>query len=696
MKNYINKNRKEFKGYETHIVAVIILALSIIVLFGNLGLAFLDTIVNPINKYLGYLAKPIFLVVGYFAFMHLILVKVHSNVVEKLLPIAVIGLSFTILFGEMKDISGELGTYLSAFFKGIIGFYFVWQILSIGLFIGGLSWLIFYNFNLIYKWLFHIIKNWKDPQPFNFGYHLGQRSRGQVNKSIGKRKKTSSSSNVKKEVKFKKHDGLELLESSSSLGTMVGASTQGNRRYVTPKIDEILNHIVDNSNHQLNVEYAHQKGEKLLKTLKTHNVNVALEDTKIGPSVISFELSLSTGTKVGKITSLKNDIKLALATKSVRIQAPIPGKAAIGIEIPTKFLSIVDFKSVIEPLSKKYNDEPLLVGLGKTVNGEVKATFLDKNPHLLIAGATGSGKSICVSTIICSLLLRNSPDEVKMLLIDPKMVEFSIFKDIPHLVAPIITDAKKATACLKQVVIEMETRFQILASKKVKNIAEYNQVVSKKEKMPYFIVIIDELADLMVSTAKEVEESIMRITQKARAAGIHMIIATQRPSTDVLTGVIKSNIPTRIAFAVSSSIDSRTILDSIGAEALLGKGDMLYSSVSSSHLERIQGILVSDDEVHKLVEFTKSQRKTQYVPEYLKIEQAQPSQLHSTSSKQDDLYGVVKDFVILNQKASSSLFQRKFSIGYGRAAKLLDMLEEEGIIGPSKGTKPREVYVSKK
>ena len=692
MKNYINKNRKEFKGYETQVVAVVILALSIIVLFGNLGLAFLDTIVVPINKYLGYLAKPIFLVIGYFAFMHLILVKVHSNVIEKLLPIAVIGLSFTILFGEMKDISGELGTYLSAFFKGILGFYWIWQLLSIGLFVGGVSWLIFRNFNLVYKWLFHTIKNWKDPQPFNFGYHLGQK---RVSKSVVRAKKTTSSS-IKKEVKIKKHDGLELLESSSSLGTMVGASTQGNRRYVIPKIDQILNHVVDNSNHQLNVEYAHQKGEKLLKTLKTHNVNVILEDTKIGPSVISFELSLSTGTKVGKITSLKNDIKLALATKSVRIQAPIPGKAAIGIEIPTKFLSIVDFKSVIEPLSKKYNDEPLLVGLGKTVSGEVKATFLDKNPHLLIAGATGSGKSICVSTIICSLLLRNSPDEVKMLLIDPKMVEFSTFKDIPHLVAPIITDAKKATACLKQVVVEMETRFQILASKKVKNITEYNRVVAKKERMPYFIVIIDELADLMVSTAREVEESIMRITQKARAAGIHMIIATQRPSTDVLTGVIKSNIPTRIAFAVSSSIDSRTILDSIGAEALLGKGDMLYSSVSSSHLERIQGILVSDDEVHKLVEFTKSQRPTQYVAQYLKIEQAKPSQLHNTSSKQDDLYSVVKDFVILNQKASSSLFQRKFSIGYGRAAKLLDMLEEEGIIGPSKGTKPREVYVSKK
>ena len=695
MKKYIdNKNRKEFKGYETHIIAASILFISIIIVFGNLGIAFFDYVTNPVNKYLGFLAKPTFVVIGYFAFMHLILMKINSNVIQKLLPVGVIAFSFTIMLGEMGDISGELGTYLSTFFKNIIGFYFIWQFLAFVLFLGGVSLFIFQDFLIIYKWIIHTIRNWRDPQPFNLSFHLKQTYKKRSGNLAVKKLSPGNKKLLKREVKFKSNDGLDLVEKSSS--SLSSTGTFSNQRYILPKIDEILNHVSDDENHKLNVEYAKERGEKLLATLKTYNVNVALEDTKIGPSVISFELSLSTGTKVGKITSLKNDIKLALATKSVRIQAPIPGKAAIGIEIPTKFLSIVDFKNVIEPLHKKFYDEPLLVGLGKSVNGEVKASFLDKNPHLLIAGATGSGKSICVRTIICSLLLRNSPDEVKMLLIDPKMVEFSIFKEIPHLVAPIITNAKKATACLKQVVLEMEKRFTLLASKRVKNIAEYNKVVSKKEKMPYFIVVIDELADLMVSTAREVEESIMRITQKARASGIHMIIATQRPSTDVLTGVIKSNIPTRIAFAVSSSIDSRTILDSIGAEALLGKGDMLYSSVSSNHLERIQGILVSDDEVYKLVEFTKKQRKPQYYDEYLNIEKAKLHQLNSNNSKQDDLYEVVKDFVILNQKASSSLFQRKFSIGYGRAAKLLDMLEEEGVIGPSKGTKPREVYVSRK
>jgi len=343
------------------------------------------------------------------------------------------------------------------------------------------------------------------------------------------------------------------------------------------------------------------------------------------------------------------------------------------------------------------DNSPLSVALGKDVSGEAIFTRIDKTPHLLIAGSTGSGKSVCVNTIITSILLKNKPDKVKLIMIDPKMVELSIYDGIPHLLTSVVTDPLKAADVLHKVVLEMESRYREFARTRVRNIEGYNKIAEKDpdyKELPYIVVIIDELADLMMVSSKEVEESIARIAQKARAAGIHMIIATQRPSVDVITGVIKTNIPSRIAFAVSSSVDSRTILDKSGAETLLGKGDMLYLSADSSKPVRIQGAFLSDDEVEKVVDFVKSQSEAQYDPNMTPSEVSSQSG-GSSADEADPLYKEVLLFIAKTQKASASLLQRRFKIGYNRAARIIDMLEEDGYIGPVDGSKPRKVFLEK-
>ena len=411
---------------------------------------------------------------------------------------------------------------------------------------------------------------------------------------------------------------------------------------------------------------------------------------------------------MSKVKSLSSEIALALAATDVRIQAPIPGKNTVGIELPNKVSVGVSFKEMIDVFdSPKYrSDNKLRVALGKDIMGEPEFMDINKMPHLLIAGSTGSGKSVCVNCIISSILMRAKPDEVKLIMVDPKKVELSMYNAIPHLLMPVITDPKKASAALQRVVAEMMDRYDKFEDSKTKNIEGYNEYLKKKNEklpeesriplLPYMVVIIDELADLMVVARKEVEDSIMRITQMARAAGIHLIVATQRPSADVITGVIKANIPSRIAFAVSSQIDSRTILDSSGAEKLLGKGDMLFDPMGSTTLTRIQGAFISETDVQKIVDACIKQQKATYDESFMNLDKKEEkTTLDKDDVDNDDpLYNEIVEFVITSKKASASLLQRRFKLGYNRAARIIDLLEERGIIGPQNGSKPREVLVS--
>lgn len=445
---------------------------------------------------------------------------------------------------------------------------------------------------------------------------------------------------------------------------------------------------------------------KLEKVLNDFDIKGKVVEIHIGPAVTEYEIIVPSGTKVSRIVGINKEIALAMAAKEVRIQAPIPGKNTIGIEIPNREISSVGFREVLEATWQNNGANKILVALGKDIMGTSILADLSKMPHLLVAGSTGSGKSVCINTIICSILMRYKPDEVKLVLVDPKKVELTNYNGIPHLLCPVVSDPKKASVVLQKVVAEMEKRYDIFAEKEVKNIAGYNDLIEKEIKknpdintarMPYIVVIIDELADLMLVASKEVQDSIMRITQMARAAGIHLIVATQRPSTDIITGVIKNNIPSRIAFSVSSAIDSRTILDASGAESLLGKGDMLYLPMGESHTTRIQGCFISDNEISKLIEYCKAQAQVKYNEEFTNQESPHTSSSGSSNSDtdggDDPMYNEVVEFAIETGKISASLIQRRFRFGYNRAARMVDLLESRGIVGPQNGSKPREVLV---
>ncbi len=448
-----------------------------------------------------------------------------------------------------------------------------------------------------------------------------------------------------------------------------------------------------------NINAANESGRQLIEILDQFGVKATLIATHIGPAVTKFEVKPDLGVRVNKISNLQYDIKMALAAKDIRIEAPIPGKSAVGIEIPNVEKTAVSMKELMKQIPERYEDKKLTFALGKDLMGNCVYGELNKMPHLLIAGATGSGKSVCVNTIITSLLMRTKPDEVKLLLVDPKKVEFTPYRSVPHLLGPVITDGEEANRALKVVVNMMDQRYELFSMAGVRNIGGYNGYIENHpeeglKKLPWIVVIIDELADLMLVAAKEVESSIQRITQLARAAGIHLIVATQRPSVDVITGIIKANIPSRIAFAVSSAVDSRTILDQVGAEKLLGLGDMLYIPVGEQVAIRVQGAFVSDEEVQAICEFVSKQAKPKFDDAFLRLEVLDGGiTATSTPSHDDPLYDEVKAFVISTQKASTSLIQRKFSIGYSRAARLIDTLEENGVIGAARGSKPREVYI---
>jgi len=452
--------------------------------------------------------------------------------------------------------------------------------------------------------------------------------------------------------------------------------------------------------------------EILERVLKDFGITGKVVEVHIGPAVAQYELEIASGTRVNRITSIDREIALALAKKDVKIQAPIPGKSTVGIEFANDVSTPVSFYEIMDSkLMRNAPDKKLMVPLGKSIMGDIGVCEVNKMPHLLIAGTTGSGKSVCVNGVICSILMRARPDEVKLVMVDPKVVELSVYNGVPHLMCPVVTDPKRAAVALAKMVNEMENRYQTFSDSKTKNIEGYNDYVEKynkehkdeeyqKRKMPYIVIIIDELADLMMVAAKEVEDSILRITQKARAAGIHLIVATQRPSTEVITGLIKANIPSRISFAVGSGIDSRTILDQTGAEKLLGKGDMLFLPIGVNSPTRIQGSFITDDEIKKIIDFTVEQQKAQYDDSLMNLDAVDTSSSSSgladmsgTTDEDDPLYNDIVQFVIETQKASASLIQRKFKLGYNRAARIVDLLEERGIIGPQNGSKPREVLV---
>ena len=483
-----------------------------------------------------------------------------------------------------------------------------------------------------------------------------------------------------------------------------------NKNYKLPPISLLKPPVKTKGNK--NQSYIEKNIILLEKVLKDFGIIGKVVEVNSGPSVTQYELEVQSGTKLSKILSINREISLALAKRDVRIQAPIPGKSTVGIEMANEETKTVSLREILEAIPSSKANSKLLVALGKNIMGKSVFAEINKTPHLLVAGATGSGKSVCINCIIASILMRTKPDEVKLMMVDPKKVELSMYNGIPHLMMPVVTDPKKASIALQKVVSEMEARYDLFSEKNVKNIATYNEWVEKEneklpddakiKKMHYIVVIVDELADLMLVASKEVEDSIMRITQMARAAGIHLIIATQRPSTDVITGVVKANIPSRISFAVSSSIDSRTILDQSGAEKLLGKGDMLFLPMGENAPERVQGAYVSDEELQKIVDFTISQQKAMYDERFMNLSSVATADDHGNAGGtvktveeeyDDPLYNDIVEFVITQGKASASLLQRRFKLGYNRAARIVDLLEERGIIGPQNGSKPREVLV---
>ena len=472
-----------------------------------------------------------------------------------------------------------------------------------------------------------------------------------------------------------------------------------NENYQLPPLN-LLNTVRNASNKENEIK-AKSNIPELEKVLKDFDITGKIVQVNIGPTVTQYELEIKAGTKVSKLLSIQREIALALAAKEVRIEAPIPGKSTIGIELPNKVTSSVSFKEILTKMPEVSEKTLLSVGLGKDIMGKAKWMEINTTPHLLVAGATGSGKSVCMNCIITSILMRAKPDQVKLVMVDPKKVELSMYNGVPHLLCPVVTDPKKASVALKNIVIEMERRYDVFEQTKNKNIKGYNEFCEANpeyQKMPYIVVIIDELADLMLVAAKEVEDSIMRITQMARAAGIHLIVATQRPSTDVITGVVKANIPSRISFAVSSSIDSRTILDSVGAEKLLGKGDMLFLPMGENSPTRIQGAYISETEIQKVVDYVCEQQKAQYDNSWTEMKNdagSHDDNYESDEEYEDPLYNEIVDYVIGAGKVSASLIQRKYRLGYNRAARIIDLLEERGIIGPPNGSKPREVLVKK-
>lgn len=482
-------------------------------------------------------------------------------------------------------------------------------------------------------------------------------------------------------------------ENESDLEFEIKEETE-NRDYILPE-NHLLNDVKPTDQSQ---EYGiiEKNVKKLEETFKSFGVDAKVRKANLGPAVTKYEIQPAVGVKVSRIVSLADDIALALAAKDIRLEAPIPGKSFIGIEVPNSEISTVSFRNVME--GQKYTEKLLEVPLGRDISGIVQTADLTKMPHLLIAGATGSGKSVCINGIITSILMKAKPNEVKMMMIDPKKVELNVYNGIPHLLTPVVTNPRKAAQALHKVVAEMERRYELFAGTGMRNIDGYNNLITEHNlekgennpRLPFIVVIVDELADLMMVASNEVEDAITRLAQMARAAGIHMILATQRPSVDVITGIIKANVPSRVAFAVSSSTDSRTIIDGGGAEKLLGRGDMLFRPMGENKPIRIQGAFISDAEVERIVSFVKDQQEANYSEEMMQLDSTAPIK----EEPEDELFHDAIEFIRNDDTASISKLQRRFRIGYNRAARMIDDMEARGIVGPADGSKPRKVNIS--
>ena len=485
------------------------------------------------------------------------------------------------------------------------------------------------------------------------------------------------------------------VEPDEAVATMAITEVENKDYQLPPHSLLTLPKATDQSNEY---KLIHSNAAKLEQTFQSFGVKAKVTQVHLGPAVTKYEVHPDAGVKVSRIVSLSDDLALALAAEDIRIEAPIPGKSAIGIEVPNSEVAIVSLREVLDSKNHIKPEAKLQIGLGRDITGEAVVAELNKMPHLLVAGATGSGKSVCINGIITSILMRAKPHEVKMMMIDPKMVELNVYNGVPHLLAPVVTDPKKAAQALKKVVNEMERRYEVFSHTGTRNIEGYNNYIEKNNVeaeaiqplLPYIVVIVDELADLMMVASNDVEDAITRLAQMARAAGIHLIIATQRPSVDVITGVIKANIPSRIAFAVSSAIDSRTILDTGGAEKLLGRGDMLFQPVGASKPVRVQGAFLSDEEVQDVVNFVIEQQKAQYQEDMI------PDDIPEVSGHaEDELYDEAVQLISEMQTASVSMLQRRFRIGYNRAARLIDEMEARGAVGPYEGSRPRAVLIPK-
>ncbi|MFA9465732.1 MAG: DNA translocase FtsK, partial [Velocimicrobium sp.] len=527
----------------------------------------------------------------------------------------------------------------------------------------------------------------------------------QVHKEEECKKPFDQEITVQKEVVTDKSAEASTPEENKAVSAEIGQAMEKKKKdYIFPKL-ELLNSPKKDGKSTSDVELR-DTAIKLKTTLESFGVKVEMKNVSCGPAVTRYELQPAQGVKVSKITSLTDDIKLSLAAADIRIEAPIPGKSAVGIEVPNKQVSMVYLKSLLESKEFKNHKSNIAFAVGKDIGGKTVVTDIAKMPHLLIAGATGSGKSVCINTLIMSILYKANPDDVKLIMVDPKVVELSVYNGIPHLLIPVVTDPKKASGALNWAVMEMTERYKKFADLGVRDIKGYNEKVKPVEddmderfqKMPQIIIIVDELADLMMVAPGEVEDAICRLAQLARAAGIHLIIATQRPSVNVITGLIKANIPSRVAFAVSSAIDSRTILDGGGAEKLLGNGDMLFFPSGYPKPIRVQGSYVSDKEVSSVVDFLKAEYgKTEYseeIDQKITTSVTSDSSLAGGENKRDDYFAEAGRFVIEKDKASIGMLQRVYKIGFNRAARIMDQLYDAGVVGPEEGTKPRKVVMS--
>lgn len=512
----------------------------------------------------------------------------------------------------------------------------------------------------------------------------------------------SESKDLPKSHSFAQEDQKLVQELANVDHGELKTDTVVNKSYKKPPLN--LLDPIKSTDQSMDRDLIKRNTQVLQSTFKSFGVKVIIKKAILGPTITRYEVQPAVGVKVSRIVNLADDLALALAAKDIRIEAPIPGKPFIGIEVPNRTTSVVSFKDVMEHQDAKAKKDPMNVPLGKDVTGSTISANLAKMPHLLIAGSTGSGKSVAINTILASILMKSRPEDIKLVLIDPKMVELSVYNGVPHLLIPVVTDAKLASNALRKVVKEMERRYKLFAAGGVRNMGEYNQKVAENNQdkskpamkpLPYILVVVDELSDLMMVGGHDIEGAIVRLGQMARAAGIHMILATQRPSVDVITGLIKANVPSRISFAVSSGVDSRTILDQTGAEKLLGRGDMLYIPIGASKPERIQGAYIASDEVERVIDWVKKQQKVDY-DETMIPKKGDNSSASSDGNDEpeDEFYNQAVDLVRRRQTASVSMLQRRFRIGYNRAARIVDEMEAKGIVGPSEGSKPRQVLVS--